>query len=65
MFKYGDWVTTEFNGGVGQIVETDAMNGMLRIKWVDEPGMMWHTDGRILPLGIAKTKLWKYLYEVP
>jgi hypothetical protein len=64
MFKVGDWVTTEFNGGVGQITDSDYVTGLMHVRWVDFPGNKWHTDGRLVPLALASTKLWRYLREI-
>lgn len=65
MFKLGDFVTTEFNGGVGEVVDQDFNGATFRVRWIDEPTGVWHTNGRIIPLAMAETKLWKYLRETP
>jgi hypothetical protein len=63
MFKIGDWVTTEYNGGIGEVIDTDMNNASFHVRWVDEPRGVWHTDGRVIPLAMAETKLWRYLRE--
>ena len=60
MFKLNDYVTTEFAGGVGKIVDVDNNGARFRVSWIEEPTL---NSYRLIPLRIAKTKLWKYLYE--
>jgi hypothetical protein len=60
MFKIDDYVTTDIAGGIGKIVECDYTGANFYVKWIAEPKFDAY---RIIPLRLAKTKLWKYLYE--